>query len=55
MQDRGGRVHHRRLPAINGVVFTDNFCPHNPLPTSDFQVIDIAGSGLDLKSRLPID
>jgi hypothetical protein len=27
----------------------------NPLPTSDFQMIDIAGSGLGMKSRLPID
>jgi len=27
----------------------------NPHPTSDFQVIDIATSGLGLKSRLPID
>jgi hypothetical protein len=42
----------RRLPAINGAVFTDainhRFLLRNPLPTIDFQVIDCAASGFGL-------
>ena len=39
------------LPTISA----PRFLAINPLPTSDFQVIDIAGSGLGLKSRLAVN
>jgi hypothetical protein len=48
--DMGNRL--RELRNAPRLPFGDILYPH---PTSDSQAIDIAASGLGLKSRLPID
>jgi hypothetical protein len=54
-----GKLPPAKIDSQYAVVFTDCVCRRflalNPLPTSDVQVIDIAGSGLGLRSRLAVN